>query len=120
MSRHLFRNSALPLACVLIFAGMSARPAHAAGDAARGQALAQGYCSKCHGVGQTNGSSFAPSFPSIAARGRPDQLEAGAFLHAPHPPMPDLHLPQPEIDDIVAYLKSLAGEGGRPPPLNSP
>lgn len=83
--------------------------AHAAGDPARGRALAQSWCSSCHTIERNNvGKDIAPSFPSIAERGQPDQLEAHAFLNAPHPPMPDFNLTRNEIDDIVAYLQSLA------------
>lgn len=83
--------------------------AQAAGDSARGRVLAQTWCSSCHTVEGTNvGKDVAPTFGSIAEKGHPDQLEARAFLNAPHPPMPDFNLSRDQIDDIVAYLKSLA------------
>lgn len=88
--------------------------AHAAGDPARGRVLARTWCSSCHTTERTNvGKDLAPSFPSIAERGQPDQLEARAFLNAPHPPMPDFNLSRSQIDDIVAYLQSLAEPAGR-------
>ena len=83
--------------------------AWAAGDVERGHALAQTWCATCHTVDRNGpAKDTAPSFGSIAARGQPDQLRARAFLNAPHPPMPDFNLARAQIDDIVAYLASLA------------
>ncbi|HKT20349.1 MAG TPA: cytochrome c [Stellaceae bacterium] len=82
----------------------------AAGDAARGEALAQTWCANCHVVepGSTAAKDTAPSLREIARRGGPDQIEARTFLNAPHPPMPNFDLARAQIDDVVAYLKSLA------------
>ena len=83
--------------------------AHAAGDVARGQALANAWCAGCHIVDRKGtGTDAAPPFPSIANRNAPEQRSPGAFLSAPHPPMPDFNLAREQIDDIVAYLNSLA------------
>jgi mono/diheme cytochrome c family protein len=83
--------------------------AWAAGDAARGEALARIWCANCHIVdGNASGRDSAPSLPEIAKRGAPNQLRARAFLAAPHPPMPNFDLARPQIDDIVAYLNSLS------------
>lgn len=88
---------------------MSAGAAHAAGDAARGQALANTWCASCHLVDPNGtGKDTAPPFPQIAKQGLPDQDEARAFVTAPHPPMPNFDLTRDQIDDIVAYLNSLA------------
>ena len=83
--------------------------AWAAGDAARGEALAQTWCANCHLVEPGSAArDSAPPLREIARRGAPDQIEARTFLNAPHPPMPNFDLARPQIDDIVAYLKSLA------------
>lgn len=83
--------------------------AWAAGDAARGQALAQVWCANCHVVeANGGGKDTAPPLPEVARRGGPDQIEARTFLNAPHPPMPNFDLARQQIDDIVAYLKTLA------------
>lgn len=95
----------------LTLVALSATAAHAAGDAARGAVLAKAWCSNCHIVDRSGtGKDAAPPFPSIAERNAPDQLQPKAFLAAPHPPMPDFNLARTEIDDIVAYLNSLAGK----------
>ena len=85
------------------------RPVWAAGDPKQGHALAQTWCSSCHTVDANGpGKDTAPSFASIARQEKPQQREARAFLYAPHPPMPDFNLSRSEIDDVVAYLNSLA------------
>lgn len=100
---------AMKLRAALIALAMVPASAWAAGDAARGHALAQVWCSSCHDVdvGRT-GKDTAPPFLEIARRGTPAQREARAFMAAPHPPMPNFDLARAQIDDIVAYLNSLA------------
>jgi len=83
--------------------------AEASGDPDRGKVLARVWCANCHIVDpEGTGQDIAPPFPAIAQRGTPDQREARAFLLAPHPPMPNFDLARQQIDDIVAYLNSLA------------
>jgi len=83
----------------------------AAGDAARGEALARTWCANCHIVGgSTSGKDSAPPLPEVAKRGAPAQIQAKAFLSSPHPPMPNFNLAREQIDDIVAYLNTLAAQ----------
>ena len=85
------------------------RPASADGSRDAGLRLAQHWCSGCHTVGDTpSATDVAPSFPEIArARGR-DRRWLTAWLMAPHLQMPDFSLSREEIEDVVAYLSSLA------------
>jgi cytochrome c len=99
----------LPIvASVVVFAGVFAGSAHAAGDPEQGHTLAKTWCSSCHAVepGGVQRDAPAPAFATIAARGRPERLRA--FLTSPHPPMPNFNLSRGQIDDIVAYLQSLS------------
>lgn len=96
---------------MVVLAGLVLLPgvAWAAGDAAKGRALARLWCSDCHLVdADSSGKDTAPPLAEIAQRGAPDQLEARSFIAAPHPPMPNFDLAREQIDDIVAYLNSLA------------
>ncbi len=88
-------------------AGLAAAPA-CAGDAQKGAVIAKRWCASCHVVSkdQTSANADAPSFFDIAQR-RTDRKQLGNFLVDPHPPMPDMHLSRKEIDDIVAYIRSL-------------
>jgi mono/diheme cytochrome c family protein len=79
---------------------------HAA-DAARGAQLAQTWCANCHIVGsgsQRQVQVGPPSFHEISSLSS-DRLRT--FLVKRHPPMPDMSLSRSEMDDLIAYIKSL-------------
>lgn len=78
-------------------------------DAQHGKLFARRVCALCHVVadGQRPGDPDAPSFRSIPES--PQFHEKGAaLLLEKHPKMPNLALTQTELDDVVAYIKSLA------------
>lgn len=52
------------------------------------------------------GSDAAPPFVAVARQNTRGWVRA--WLAAPHPPMPNFNLSRQQIDDIVAYLDSLA------------
>jgi len=82
-------------------------PASAA-DVSNGKRIAERWCATCHVVTpeQTRASADAPTFAAIATK-YASSKELGVFLTDPHPRMPDMALSQPEIADIVAYIRSL-------------
>ena len=82
---------------------LSSYPASSAGNPAEGQRLALQWCSSCHGT-----SDAAPPLETIANRPGRTAYTLRAWLMAPHPPMPNFSLPREQIDDLVAYLASLA------------
>ena len=94
------------LAPALLLVALAA-PAGAA-DIAHGERIARRWCASCHVVAadQDKGSTEAPSFADIARRTEDDRVLA-RFLTDPHPRMPDMSLSQPEITDIVAYIRRL-------------
>jgi mono/diheme cytochrome c family protein len=93
------------LAAFLIFTA----PAHAAGDMDAGRQLVETSCSSCHLVGSTgSGSDVAPSFARIAKAKKGDPSWTRAWLMDPHPPMKGINLTRQQIDDVVAYLRSLS------------
>ena len=85
-------------------------------DAANGKRLANRWCAACHVVSpeQTRANADAPSFLDVARRY--DGPRLARFLSNPYPRMPDMSLTQPEIADLVAYIRSL-GPGGATPQL---
>lgn len=91
----------------------SALPATAGdqGDATAGLEVGRRWCANCHVVepGQRSGSDSVPTFASIAARPNLTPESLKAFLRAPHTAskMTDFHLSQTDIDNAVAYLRSL-------------
>jgi mono/diheme cytochrome c family protein len=95
---------------LLILGMLAAGSAWADGNARTGGWLARAWCGSCHGTANTIASDAAPSLPVLARRSHEDESWLRAWLSNPHPPMPNLTLSRSEIDDIVAYLKTLAGD----------
>jgi mono/diheme cytochrome c family protein len=92
-------------AAILMVGATTARAA----DARMGATLARQWCANCHVIGgATRGQDTAPPFDAIAAKHAGDRAWLRAWLTNPHPPMPDFHLSREEIDDLIAYLETLA------------
>jgi len=82
--------------------------AHAA-DVEAGHAIAQRWCANCHVTAEAQrGQDTAPPLATIAERHASDQTWLRAWLTSPHPPMPNLNLTRQEIDNVIAYLATLA------------
>ena len=54
------------------------------------------------------GTDAVPTLESIAKDPRHDPDWVRQWLNDPHPPMPNLQLSHAQIEDVVAYLESLA------------
>ncbi len=100
-------------------AGM--HPARAAGDTAaadaiaKGRALLEANCARCHAIGTEGESTHkeAPPFRVVVTRYPPDNLaEALAEgLISGHPDMPEFVFEPDEVSAITAYLDSLKAAG---------
>lgn len=85
--------------------------ARAAGDHVRGAAIAQQWCSACHATETTTGGTdAAPPWGQIALDPAKDDEYLKAFLRNPHPAMRHIPLTATDIDDLVAYIRTLAFE----------
>jgi mono/diheme cytochrome c family protein len=99
------------VACIIwLWAGLN--PAVAAdGDIAKGQAIAQARCGRCHATGLNDASTNpgAPAFRSIADRYPVESLaEALAEgIMTGHPDMPQFVFEPTEISDFLTYLDDL-------------
>jgi mono/diheme cytochrome c family protein len=99
---------------VVLAMGLSASLAQAAGDTpdvSVGRALALAWCAECHRVAANQAREprdDVPTFFSIADH--PSTTETGlrVFLATPHADMPDIMLTREQMDEIVAYILSLA------------
>jgi mono/diheme cytochrome c family protein len=88
--------------------------AAAGAAAARGHAIAEQRCSQCHAIDRT-GLSPVPSAPLwrdlVLVRdvdGLAESFAEGSFVHSNGPvQMPEFTLGPAEIDDLLAYMKSL-------------
>ena len=65
--------------------------------------------------GQAQSSPDAPTFASVAERYEARELRL--FLMAPYPRMPNMPLSQPEIADLVAFIRTLGPRRDEPEPL---
>jgi cytochrome c len=97
------------LPALLLSAVAVANAAPAETDASPGAQIAQRWCVNCHVISSAQTGAVAqgpPTFLTIAKSGMSnDQLRA--FLSHPHGAMPDLALTRNEIDDLIAYIRSL-------------
>ncbi len=77
----------------------------------RGQTFAQKNCTRCHAIGFLGDSPLpkAPAFRTLHQRYPVENLvEALAEgIRTAHRAMPEFELNQQQIDDLIAYLKSL-------------
>lgn len=89
---------------VLLLAGGAVR----AQDVVRGEELAKRWCSTCHvidaGTPRETAVDPAPPFPMIALR---DPEIIKSRITGPHVQMPQFDLGRREVDDIVAYIRTL-------------
>lgn len=80
-------------------------------SAARGLALVEENCSRCHAVGQEGPSPLlaAPPFRELHQRYPVEDLaEALAEgIMTGHPAMPEFVFEPAQIEDVIAYLKTL-------------
>lgn len=84
------------------------------GDVEKGRVLAQENCSGCHAVGPAGTSPYAPAPPFRTLHERYDvEGLAEAFAegilvgHKGEKQMPEFVMTADQIDDLIAYLKSL-------------
>lgn len=77
----------------------------------RGRAFAEANCSRCHAIDPVGDSALpkAPAFRTLHQRYPVEDLAESLAegIRTAHPAMPAFQLGQPQIDDLIAYLKSL-------------
>ena len=84
------------------------------GDPERGRALVEARCSSCHAVGLKGDSPYPPAPPlrtlndKYDVEGLAEAFAEGILVgHKGEKQMPEFVFPPEEIDDLIAYLKSL-------------
>lgn len=97
-------------------AALIAAAALAAGDAAaasiqRGQTLARTYCASCHAIDRTSPSplTIAPPFRELHRRYAVENLSESLAegIMTGHPSMPQFRFDPDQVEDFIAFLKSL-------------
>jgi len=76
------------------------------GDPVNGRKIATAWCSNCHALTGSKQATAtgAPAFSAVAADRAITPLSLRAFLQTPHTRMPDLHLSNTEMDDLISYI----------------
>jgi cytochrome c len=84
------------------------------GHAAVGARIVQQLCADCHRIEAGQGRSEnddedgeAPSFVDVANDPSTTPLSLRVFFRSNHESMPNLHISQDQVDDLVAYILSL-------------
>jgi mono/diheme cytochrome c family protein len=118
--RHAQKALLAPLMLIVLAAAACvAQPAEApvssvgaaeTGDPTPGLRYAEQSCASCHAVaaGQSlSPNPSAPAFDAVANTPGMTGIALNAWLHTPHPSMPNLIVDPDRIDDLSAYLATL-------------
>jgi mono/diheme cytochrome c family protein len=97
---------AFALSIAILMPIAAATAAGDVGDPEAGHRLAAAWCSNCHAIedGKIATSTGAPSFRSVAANHAMTPMALRAFLRTSHNRMPDLHLSNDQMDDLISYV----------------
>lgn len=103
------------LAVSAVVGGIGGAHAEVSAAVAKGRALLEANCAKCHAIGMDGESKHkeAPPFRVVVTRYPPDNLaEALAEgLISGHPDMPEFVFEPDEVEAIATYLASLKPAG---------
>ncbi|MBN9261295.1 MAG: cytochrome c [Hyphomicrobium sp.] len=84
-------------------------------DIAKGRALAERLCARCHmvaGQGEKRAANEIPGFAAVARRRNQTSEGIVAWLRSIPPMMPNHHLSQDEMYALAAFIMTL-GEGAK-------
>lgn len=99
------------LAASLYFLAVTPGAAEMTTDVERGRVLVENQCAECHAIDRTGPSplAIAPPFRDLHKRYPVESLEE-AFaegISTGHAEMPEFRFEPDQINDLIAYLKSL-------------
>jgi cytochrome c len=101
----------LAAACLLAAWPRLAAAADDEDELARGKALLERDCARCHAIGKTGASPHkqAPAFRTLSKRYPIDSLEEALAegIVTGHPDMPEFEFAPDDVEAIIAYLKSI-------------
>jgi mono/diheme cytochrome c family protein len=99
----------LPILALLLAATVVDSAPGVAADMTHGRQVARRWCISCHLVAanQSQTTTEAPPFATIARKPDFDVNRLAAFLLEPYPRMPNMSLTRAEAADLAAYIGSL-------------
>ncbi len=98
-----------------LLAGLA--PPAFAQDPEAGREIATRLCSRCHAIasGEASPAANAPAFPTLGRRwplgALREALAEGIVVGHSEPPMPEFSFTPRRIDDLIAYLETVAAAG---------
>ncbi len=117
MQTKTYRCFPVTLTTAFFLLVLACLPAHSQsyGDAEKGKAFVERNCARCHAVGLNDDSHMpqAPALRTLHNRYPIDSLSE-AFAEGivtGHPEMPQFELDTQTINNMLAYIESLAGPG---------
>lgn len=106
----------IPILAAFAALGLNAARAPAQSSTARGEALAQKHCARCHAIGETGESPMqpAPPFRDLSKRYPVEALEEALAegIVVGHSAMPKFTFEPPEINALLNFISAL---GARQP-----
>jgi mono/diheme cytochrome c family protein len=97
--------------CTALLLAGTALAQNANGKIAKGRAILEANCARCHAIGHDGASPHetAPPFRVVVTRYPPESLAESLAegIVSGHPDMPEFVFMPPEIEAIIAYLGSL-------------
>jgi cytochrome c len=92
------------LAVATVYVG----PALAVGNAEAGKRLVMNSCTSCHATSTAKvATDGVPPLSFLAKDEKRDPNWIRGWLMDPHPPMPGIMLSRQQIDDVIAFLRTL-------------
>ena len=99
------------LCAALLASSLASAQAEQLGDIGKGQNYARAHCAECHAVEQASDDMSpdfaAPRFVDVANTPGMTARALAVWMQTSHPTMPNFIIPEPERDDVIAYILSL-------------
>src|SRR6185503_10243872 len=102
------RTSTIALFSLVLPYGPDANAAPVPANPEAGRQLIMRSCSSCHATDAAQtATDGAPPLTVIAKDNRERPAWIRGWLMEPHPPMPSISLSRQQIEDVIAYLRTL-------------
>ena len=90
-------------------------PTDTKGDPASGEQIAYTWCTTCHATAAgRQGSDVGPAWSTIAVNREKTDDYLRVFLTNPHGQMQGISLTRQQINDVIAYIRTLGGRSNDP------
>lgn len=108
-----YRLFLIILTVILLFVLVIASASAEGGDPDRGRTYAEQACAGCHAIRRGDADSpvaKATPLETVANVRGMTETALAVFFRTPHPTMPNLIIAGRDLDDVIAYIRSLRTE----------